>query len=306
VVRAFAPATVANVVVGFDVLGHALDGPGDEVEVEVSAQPGVVIERIEGATGLPLAPEKNTAGMALLHLIRTLELDHGFRVRIAKGLPAASGMGSSAASAVAAVVAASAVVAGGVSSAMQLDAALAGEAVASGSRHADNVAPALFGGLVLSLDVADGQFRVAPIPAPPGVVCAVVRPDFAVATSAARSALRAEVPLSLAVRQSAHLAAFVTACHSGDLGLLRHAMRDLIVGPQRSALVPGFKDACAAAREAGALGCSFAGAGPSLMAWVEPHAAAAVVAAVRDAFARFDLATEHWVSPIDAPGARVL
>ncbi len=300
--RAFAPATVANVVVGFDTLGHAVVGPGDEVEVE-RAPGGVVIESIEGADGLPLEPELNTAGAALLRLVDTLALDHGFRVRIRKGLPPGSGMGSSAASAVAAVVAANAVVDTPCSREMLLDAALSGEAVASGARHADNVAPALFGGLVLAFAGDDGGFRVVPIPAPPGVECVLVRPELELSTAKARAALGPDVELGLAVRQAALLGAFVAACHAGDADLIGASMRDLVVGPQRAPLVPGFDAVCAAARDAGALGCSLAGAGPSVMAWARGGDAEAVRVAMVGAFGTAGLVSQAWISPIDAPGA---
>jgi homoserine kinase len=137
------------------------------------------------------------------------------------------------------------------------------------------------------------------------VVCVVVRPAFALSTAKARAVLRPEVPLGLAVRQAACFGAFVAACHDGDIELLSASMRDLIVGPQRAPLVPGFDAACRAATAAGALGCSLAGAGPTVMAWTRAPDADAVRAAITAAFAHVDLDSEAWVSPIDAQGAQL-
>lgn len=302
----FAPASMGNVAVGYDLLGSALDGLGDRVTVRRLETPDVRIGSITGrVTDLPTAPADNTATAALLDLQEARELQFGFEVSIDKGIPLGSGLGGSAASAVGAVVAAASLLPEPVSCDALLPHALAGEAVASGDLHPDNVAPCLYGGLVLTrqMDPPD----VISIPVPSEVRCVLVRPDQVIATREARACLPETVPLAHSVRQTAHLGAFIAGCYRDDLALIGRSLRDLIVEPHRKALVPGFADVQAAAMEAGALGCSLSGAGPTLFAWCEGEAGAETVqTAMVDAFSRHDVSTEAWISPIPERGARVI
>ena len=303
---AFAPATVANVAVGFDVLGFALEGVGDRVTVSQDpdgAGERVAVERIEGVvTDLPLDPGRNSAAAALRAMVDDVDLPGTFRVTLHKGIPLASGMGGSAASAVAAVVAANALLESPAPREVLLRWVLEGEAAGSGARHADNAAACLYGGLVAVLSVDPPV--VAEVPVPECVLCVLVHPHLMVETREARSVLRAEIGLEEHVRQSARLAGFVTGCCRGDLELIRGSMEDLLIEPQRSSLIPGFDRAKAAAREHGALGFSISGSGPSVFAWVASREAADDVArVVTEAFRAEGVESDSRISTVNAPGA---
>jgi len=304
-VTAFAPASMGNVAVGYDLLGSALDDLGDCVTVRRIDEPVVRIGTIAGrVTDLPTKPADNTATVALMSLRDAADIKGGFEVSIEKGIPLGSGLGGSAASAVGAVVAAAALLPEPWSKEELLPHALAGEAVASGDLHPDNVAPCLFGGLVLTREMDPPD--VVPIPVPSNIRCVLVHPDRVIPTREARACLPDTVPLSDSVRQTAHLGAFVAGCYRDDLALVGRALRDLIVEPHRSALVPGFADVQDAAMAAGALGCSLSGAGPTLFAWCNgPSDATQVRDAMVDAFEHHDVPTESWISSIPTEGARI-
>jgi homoserine kinase len=301
---AFAPATVANVAVGFDVLGFAVGGPGDRVTVTVEpGRHGVRLESIRGVvTDLPDDPRRNTATVALLSILERRPLPFGLRVALDKGIPLGSGMGGSAASAVAAVVAAAGLFDPPLTAEERLVHAVAGEAAASGAAHADNAAPCLWGGLTAV--VGGDPPRVASIPVPPGVVCVLVHPRITIETRQARRVLPSQIALSAHVAQSMRLAGFLAGCFQGDLALVRHSMVDLLVEPVRSALIPGFAAARAAALAAGALGFGIAGSGPSVFAWTAgSEVAGGVEAGVRAAFAAAGLESDAWVGPLRRSGA---
>lgn len=303
VARAFAPASVGNVAVGFDLLGHALAGCGDTATVRRIDAPTVRIDAIRGCvTTLPRAPERNTAGRALQALRESLALPFGFALELDKGIALGSGMGGSAASCVAALVAANALLDAPLPREALYPFALAGEAVASGSAHGDNLGPMLLGGLVLAL-----PDRLLRIPVPPSLHCVLVHPHLVLETRVARAALAAPYPLSELVAQQALLAQFLLGCERADTGLIAAGLRDVLVEPRRAPLIPGFADVQAAAIAAGALGCSISGAGPSVFAWFEDAAAAEAAGhAMQAAFARHGLASDRFVSPVDAPGAELL
>ena len=299
---AFGPATCGNAAVGFDVLGFAVDAVGDTVTVSRNAARDVRITQITGVvTELPTDPAENTATVGLVKLVSDLELDHGFDVRIEKGIPIGSGMGGSAASAVAALVAANALLDTHLPDDDLFDYALAGEAVASGHAHPDNVAPCLYGGLTYTVDG-----RVHQLPAPLLYV-ALVHPHVRVDTRAARAVLPAQVPLSLAVRQMAELAAFVDACHRGDARAVARHTRDHLAQPHRATLVTGFDRARDAAAAAGAEAFSLSGSGPTVFALAHDIATATTVRdAVVEAFQHANVAADGWISPFGARGARLV
>jgi homoserine kinase len=302
---AFAPATVGNVGVGFDILGHAFGVIGDRVRAERAAQPGVRIRAITGVAGpLPLEPDRNTAGQAVLSLVRAAEPGFGIELTIEKGIPLGSGLGGSAASAVAAVVAANALLETPLPASGLLTHAIAGEAVASGARHADNIAPALFGGLVLTVGI--DHPRVKQIPVPPAVRCVLLRPHMFLATQQARGILTRLVDLSDVVWQTANLAGFLAGCYTNDLALIREAFEDVMIEPQRAKLIPGFPAAKRAALAAGALGCSISGAGPAVFAWSEEGSAEAVREAMLAAFRAEGVDCDQWIAPIGGDGARIV
>lgn len=303
---AYAPAGVANLAVGFDLLGHALDAVGDLVTVHRTDRPEVEIAEIIGADAeIPMDPAQNTATAGLVVLLRELGLPYGFRVSIRKAIPLGSGMGGSAASAVGGIVAANALLEEPLPPLELLRYALVGETVASGSAHADNLAPGLLGGLTLvrSMDPMD----VLQIRVPAEIRCVLVHPHLRLDTRVARAVLPKEISMGLHVKQSANLAAFVLGCERGDLELIRRSFVDLVVEPHRAPLIRGFAAVKAAALESGALGCSISGAGPSVFAWcVGEEVAAGVRDSMTAAFAAEGVDSDAYISPVDAPGARIV
>ena len=307
-IAAFAPATVSNVAAGFDVLGFALDEPGDVVEAALAGEPGVRIADIHGDSGrLTRDAAKNTAGSAVQALLAMLGTTRGIALTIHKGLPIASGVGSSGASAVAAVVAVNELLGRPAPLDLVFRAAMAGELAGCGAAHPDNVAPALFGGFVLARSVEPPDIVRLPVPA--GLACAVLHPHMEVQTGAARALLGDTLPLQTAVRQWANLGALVSALHSGDLALLSRALVDHVAEPKRASLVPGFAAVKAAAATAGALGCSLSGSGPSIFALARSlHEARVAGEAMAAAFAAEvpTLSADLWVSAVGTTGARIV
>jgi homoserine kinase len=302
---AFAPASVGNVAIGFDILGFAVGVLGDRVTATRRSGRGVQISAVRGVAGeLALDPAQNTAGQALLALIEAVQPDFGFSIEIDKGIPLGSGLGGSAASAVAAVVAGNALLPESCARGELLKFALAGEQVASGSRHMDNIAPSLYGGLVLTVGI--DHPRVKQIPVPPGVRAVVVHPHMFLATSKARAILKGSVPMADFVWQTANLAGFISGCYTDDLDMIRASLEDVVIEPQRQALIPGFPAARRGAMAAGALGCSISGAGPSMFAWATADTAPAVEQAVQAAFEAESLQCDTWIIEVNSPGARVI
>jgi homoserine kinase len=302
---AFAPATVGNVGIGFDILGHTVEAVGDRVTARRVTQAGVRVASIAGVvTDLPQDAERNTAGKAVLSLWQSKQAEGGVELEIVKGIPLASGLGGSAASAVAAVVAANALLDAPATPLELLRFAMQGEQVASGAIHVDNIAPSLFGGLVLTVGI--DHPRVKQIPVPPSIRCVLVHPHMRVATRDARGILSQTVTLSDFVWQTANLAGFISGCYSNDLDMIRDAFQDVIIEPQRQALIPGFRAVRAAAMECGALGCSISGAGPSVFAWCEAPSAERARDAMVGAFAEHGQASDHWITSIEPRGARLV
>ncbi|MDR1076106.1 MAG: homoserine kinase [Xanthomonadaceae bacterium] len=301
--RAYAPASVANVAVGFDLLGYPVVGAGDTVTVRRIDAPEVRIVSISG-TDVPLPTEaaRNTAGAALMAMRDALDLLFGFEIEIEKGIPLSSGMGGSAASCVAALVAANELLREPLSRDALYRFSLEGEAVASGSRHGDNLGPMFMGGLVLST-----LERVVKLSVPAAWHSLLVHPDAVLETRRARDALKGDYPLRDFVAQSAHLALVLAGCQRGDPELVREGLRDVLIEPRRAPLIVGFDAAKRAALDAGAMGASISGAGPSVFAWYETRAEAEAAAPrVTAAFAQAGFGSQSWISPIDSPGAVVL
>lgn len=302
---AFAPASVGNVAIGFDILGFSVGALGDRVTVSRTEARGVTIAEITGVAGkLPTDPAQNTAGRALLAMQEDLHPGFGFEMRIDKGIPLGSGLGGSAASAVGAVVAANALLPHPCSKLELLQYAMQGEAVASGSLHVDNIAPSLFGGLVLTVGI--DHPRVKQIPVPDGVRAVILHPHMFLSTRQARAILKRSVELSDFVWQTANLAGFISGCYTNDLDMIRASFEDVVIEPQRQALIPGFQDVRLAAMEAGALGCSISGAGPTLFAWALAKDAHRVLEVMRHAFTTAATSIDEWLVDIEADGARVV
>lgn len=300
---AFSPASVGNVAVGFDILGQSLAGAGDRACVCRIDEPVVRIDAIRGSVrDLPLDAARNTAGRALMAMREALALPYGFSLELEKGIALGSGMGGSAASCVAAVVAANALLDEPLPHAALYPFALDGEAVASGSRHGDNVGPMLLGGLVLA--TAD---RLVRIPVPEDWHCVVVHPDAILKTRRAREALRGHYALGEFVTQSANLALVLAGCYRGDADLVRAGLSDVLVEPRRAPLIEGFHAVKQIALDGDALGASISGAGPSVFAWFESAALAEAAAPqMRAAFASAGFDSQSFVSPINGPAAEVI
>jgi homoserine kinase len=307
VVTVQAPASVGNVAVGFDVLGHSLQGMSDTVMVERSEEPGVRVVEVSGLVKrLPTSSRGNTAAAAVAAMAKGLGLeDAGFDIRLNKGIPLSSGMGGSAASAVGAVVAVNNMLKIPMPQADLYGYALAGEAVASGSAHGDNVAASLLGGLTLA-SVAEEPGPVQ-LKVPNRLRCAVVHPHVRIETKEAREMLPKSIPMETVVAQSANFGALIAACYERDIDRIAHALKDLMIEPRRAKSIPGFSKVKQAALDAGALGCSISGAGPSVFAWfVSDSGAAEGAESMVAAFAAAGIESDVLISPISGPGARVI
>jgi homoserine kinase len=300
---AHSPPSIGNVAVGFDVLGQAIDAAGDRATVRRIDEPVVRIAEIRGVVkGLPTDADTNTAGRALKGLLATASPGFGFSVELDKGIALGSGMGGSAASAVAALVAANALLPKPVGLATLYELAREGEAAASGSRHGDNVAPMLLGGVTL----APEKGAPVAVPVPATLFCAVVRPHFPLETRRAREALRGQYALHDFVRQSERLALVLAGCFKGELDLIRRGLDDVLIEPRRAGLIPGFASVKASALAAGALGASISGAGPSVFAWTDGRETAERAgAAMASAFGAVGHAADIFVSPVAGPAAKI-
>ena len=270
IVRVHAPATVSNVVCGFDCLGFALAEPFDEVAVRRIAEREIRIVHHDDYR-LPTDPTKNVAGVALRSMLDVLDADFGLEVEITKNIKPGSGIGSSSASSCGAVVAADRLLNTNFTKLQLADFAMNGEMLASGARHADNVAPCIFGGFTLvrssePLDIVELVY--------PELFAAVIHPQIEIKTSEARAILPADVPLAVAIKQWSNLGSLVAALAQGDLGLLARSLEDEIVEPVRKRLIPRFDELKAASMEAGALGGGISGSGPSVFMLAETEAAA--------------------------------
>lgn len=265
-IKVFAPASVANVAVGFDVLGFALESPGDEIIVREGKQPGLMISEIQGAGGkLPYDIMENTAGYAAHRLLQFVgETDRPLEMEIHKKMPFGSGLGSSAASAAAGVFAVNEFLKTGLTKYEILRFAVEGEQIADGAFHADNVAPALLGGMIMIRDNETLDIKKLHIPS--GLFVSVIYPHIEILTKESRGILKQEVSFKDVIRQQGNLGAFVAAMYTSDFGMIGRSLQDLLVEPQRAHLIPHFYAMKEQAMNAGALGFSISGAGPSMFA----------------------------------------
>ncbi|MBE1159577.1 homoserine kinase [Dyella acidiphila] len=300
---AVAFASVGNVGVGFDILGHCIAGASDRVDVRRIDTSTVRIAGIDGCVDvLPTDAAQNTAGAALLALRKALGLQHGFELFLHKGIALGSGMGGSAASCVAALVAANALLERPLSRESLYGFAMEGEAVASGGRHGDNVGPMLLGGLALAT-----RERLLRVPVPASWHCALVHPHVVLETRKARAALAGDYALGEFVAQSANLALVLAGCWRGEAELVREGLKDVLVEPRRAPLVPNFARVKQAALDHRALGASISGGGPSVFGWFEQRSdAEAAAQAMRSAFAEAGLDSDSFVAPVDGPAAALL
>ena len=265
IIKVRATSSVANVSCGFDCIGYSIGEPSDDLTIETKDKPGIKIV-ISGlkAGSIPTAAENNTAGKAILSLLDSLDINRGFNVHIEKGIPPGSGLGSSAASAAAAVFGVNELLGKPLKLKELLVHGIAGEAVSSGGLHADNIAPALFGGIILirSYDPLD----ILQLPVPENLFSTAVLPDSVINTREARKIMPYRVPLKSAVEQAGNLAGFTHGLHKADFKLLGRSMVDLFAEPVRAELIPGYHIVQKVAMDTGAIGCGISGSGPALFA----------------------------------------
>lgn len=305
-VHAYAPASIGNVSCGFDVMGMAVDAPGDEVIIELNDSSAVTIKKITGDTGkLPLKAEENTAGVAVLEYLKSIHSHQGAEITLIKNLPLGSGMGSSAASAVAAVVAINQLMGNRLKKSELLPFVMQAEFVACGSAHADNAAPSLLGGLILIRD--NHPLDIIEIPTPDELMCVLVHPHVEVKTRDARQVLRQSVPLKDAITQWGNTAALVAGMMKPDYELIGRSLQDVVAEPVRAVLIPGFHTIKATAMEAGALGCGISGSGPTMFAFCKgEHVAQKVGEAMQKEFSRIGLQSEVYRSGVNKEGAKII
>lgn len=303
-VTVFAPATSANVAVGFDVLGFAVADLGDELTLIKTSSEQLSIKSISGISGIPYEVERNTAAVAVKAMLACLNIKQGFELHLKKNIPLSSGLGGSAASSVAAVVALNQFLKTPLSLKELVQFALVGEEAASGSMHGDNVVPSLLGGL--NLICALDPLEVIQLPIPQLEV-ALIHPHQQLATRQARSVLPDKIPLSASTSQSARLAAFISALYERDYACMARVCVDELIEPYRAPLIPHFYESKEAAYKSGALVCSISGAGPTLFAFSRSKEQSMKVAsAVRAVLARHHINTDIYLTSIATAGARVI
>ncbi|MBA9079563.1 homoserine kinase [Rufibacter quisquiliarum] len=304
-IKAYAPATVANVCCGFDVLGFALDQPGDEVWARLADKPGITITAVTGVAGLTADPKENVIGVVAQKMLDDLQLEQGLELQLHKGMPVGSGLGSSAASSAAAAFAVNELLGKPFTTQELVLYAMEGERKASGSAHADNVAPALLGGFVLVRDYA--PLDVVPLGVPVDMFCSVLYPQIELKTSLSRSILKQEIPLKKGIRQWGNLAGLMVGLLKKDYGLIGRSLHDEIFEPERSILIPLFKQVKEAALAAGAMGCGISGSGPSIFALsATRETAQAVSAAMEKVYAHSGIETKSYLSPVPKEGVRLI
>ena len=299
---AYAPGTVANLVCGFDILGLCLDSPADKMEVRLLDTAEIKIKSADGYP-LPEDPALNTAGAPLLEMLQDLDQKVGFEILIHKRIKPGSGIGSSAASAAGAVAAANYLLGNPFDKVQQIQYAMAGEKVASGVKHADNVAPCIYGGITLIRSIA--PLDVIPLAAP-DLYVSVVHPQIEVRTADARAILRQQVPLKNAIRQWGNIAGLVTGILKNDLPLIGRSLEDHIIEPVRSTLIPGFRELKKSCKEAGALGGGISGSGPSIfMLSSSRQTAEEVEIIMQDTYRTLGIDYHSYVSMINKEGVRI-
>ena len=306
-IKAFAPATVANVACGFDVLGFALDQPGDTCTITLKDQPGIIIKSITGDEGkLPLDPAQNTISLVISEYLKAIGKEElGVEIELQKGMPLKSGLGSSAASSVVGVYALNKLLGEPLAQADLLPFAMEGERLACGSAHADNVAPALMGGFVLVRSYA--PLDTVKLPTPSKLYATVIHPHIEVKTQDARSILRQEIQLKEAVNQWGNLGGLIAGIYTEDYPLIGRSLTDSIVEPVRSLLIPGFDKTKEEVLKAGALGCSISGSGPSIFALSDSKETAQKVAdKMQSVYNKLNIQNEVFISKVNSEGPRII
>jgi homoserine kinase len=303
-IRIFSPATVANVACGFDVLGFCLQSIGDEMVIRKTSEKGIRISKIKGYD-LPFETEQNVAGVSALAMYEDATPDCGFEIEIYKHIKPGSGIGSSSASAVGSVFGMNELLGRPYNKTQLTYFAMKGEALASKSEHADNLAPALFGGFTLVKSTS--PLEIIEIPTPNDLYATIIHPQIEIKTSESRAILPEKVPLKDAIHQWANVGSLVHALHSNDYELIKRSLQDVIIEPYRSRLIPHFDDVKLAALNAGALGCAISGSGPSIFALTKGNNVAIKVEEhIKNIYAETGINFKTYVSEINTQGILIL
>ncbi|MGK0494153.1 MAG: homoserine kinase [Maribacter sp.] len=303
-IRVFCPATIANISCGFDVLGVALDTIGDEMVVRKTQEKGIRITKLLGQQ-LPMETHLNVAGVAGLALLAVSDYEGGFEIEIYKKIKAGSGIGSSAASSTGAVWAMNQLLDTPFSTLELVKFAMEGERLASGVAHADNVAPALFGGFTLVRSYS--PLDVIPIPSPAALYATVIHPQIEVKTSDSRKILKTTISLEDGIKQWGNLGGFVAGLFTSDYDLIGRSLEDHIVEPIRSILIPGFDAIKGTAMKNGALGCGISGSGPSIFSFSKgEHTAQKVGTAMKEVYKKIGIDFDIHISKINTSGIKQL
>lgn len=303
-IKIFSPATVANVACGFDVLGFCLDSVGDDMVIRKTDKKGIHITKIEGFE-LPYEAELNVAGVSALAMYDAIDVDFGFEIEIYKNIKPGSGIGSSAASAVGSVFGMNELLGRPFNKTQLTEFAIKGEAIASKCEHADNLAPALFGGFTLVKSIAPVQ--ILEIPSPDDLYATIIHPQIEIKTSESRAVLPKGVPLSDAITQWANLGSLVHALHTSDYDLISDSLNDVIVEPYRCTLIPHFNEVKKAAIDSGALGAGISGSGPSIFSLSKSmQTALNVKDAMNDIYINTGIEFEIHVSKINTEGVKII
>ncbi|MDO6597994.1 homoserine kinase [Oceanihabitans sp. 2_MG-2023] len=303
-IKIFSPATVANVSCGFDVLGFCLDTVGDEMIIRKTVEKGIKITKIDGFD-LPLETKKNVAGVAALAIYEDANPEFGFEIEIYKKIKPGSGIGSSSASASGAVFAINELLAKPYNKTQLSNFAMKGEAVASGSEHADNIAPGIFGGFTL---VKSNQpLKILELPTPSNLYATLIHPQIEVKTADARNILPKNVPMQDAITQWSNVGSLVHALHTNDYNLLGESLQDVIVEPFRSKLIPYYADVKEAAIKNGALGSGISGSGPSIFSLSKDiETAKKVEKAIQEVYTKTGIQFYTFTSKINAEGIKII
>lgn len=305
-IKVFAPASVSNIGCGFDIMGFAINGPGDEIVLRLNDSGKIEVKKITGDDGkISCKAEENTAAVSVKAMLDDMKLPYGVEIEIDKKMPLGSGLGSSAASAVASVFALNQLLDKPAPIEKILEYGMKGEYIASGAYHADNVAPCLYGGLVLirGYDPVD----IIELNVPENLYCTILYSDIEVKTIMARSILPKAVSLNKAITQWGNVGGLVAGFMKNDMELIRRSIKDVIVEPVRSVLIPGYYSIKDAALEAGALGCNISGSGPSVFALCDSEETAFKAGkAMQEVVARLDIKNTLYISKVNCKGPEVL
>ncbi|WP_205618127.1 homoserine kinase [Neotamlana sedimentorum] len=303
-IKIFSPATVANVACGFDVLGFCLDNVGDDMVIRKVDKKGIKITHIEGFD-LPYEAEQNVAGVSALAMYDTLDIDFGFEIEIYKNIKPGSGIGSSAASAVGSVFGMNELLGRPFNKTQLTEFAIKGEALASKCEHADNLAPAMFGGFTLVKGIK--PLQILEIPSPDDLFATIIHPQIEIKTSESRAVLPKEVSLSDAIAQWSNVGSLIHALHTSDYNLIKDSLHDVIIEPHRSKLIPHYEEVKNSMLNAGALGACISGSGPSIFSLCKGEETAKKVAgAIKNVYNSTGIDFDIHVSKINTKGIKIL